>query len=557
VQPQTSILCTSLISGPVQRQCRKTARMMFAQVVVFCGLWLWAGGWGLPAWAQDSDLEERYSQTQAQREALQKRVEKIQRQIEETMGQRDDAREALRTTEQAISKRAQRLEQLGRELTQSEAQLQKLQQQQQEQQTLKEQMQKRLAEQLRAQYASGLSPWVALLSAQDPQEIQRKLRYLGYVTQAQAQEVEALNAVLAQIDSLRKQTRTEQERIEDLRAETKTEQAALEKDFAAHEKLVAELETQLADQRGQAEQYEADAQRLSGLIDQLEVELLAQREAERQAAQAAQAEKKDDAEIQALAQAEQEAEAAARRRAQAEAEAARQAAAVEAARRRLAEDLTPGEGLLESQNLSMQELEAKLEGAKKQLAAQEQAAQEAQQEAQRQARLEAEQQARLKAEQERQAARAAQTPEAQDEQGGAAAGAEAIQLTGLQRGAPRPAQGQVQGRFGMERPEGGLWRGVVIRAPEGSPVQAVAAGEVVYADWLSGFGNLLILDHGEGFLTVYGYNQSLLKQVGEKVRAGDSVALVGATGGQVEAGLYFEIRQQGQPVNPQQWISGL
>jgi septal ring factor EnvC (AmiA/AmiB activator) len=77
---------------------------------------------------------------------------------------------------------------------------------------------------------------------------------------------------------------------------------------------------------------------------------------------------------------------------------------------------------------------------------------------------------------------------------------------------------------------------------------------VVYANLLSGFGNIMIIDHGAHYLSVYGYNQSLLKRVGDIVAAGETVATVGATGGQVESGLYFEIRHHGSPVNPSLWL---
>src|SRR5690606_30664764 len=129
-------------------------------------------------------------------------------------------------------------------------------------------------------------------------------------------------------------------------------------------------------------------------------------------------------------------------------------------------------------------------------------------------------------------------------------------LTGLRKGLPYPVRGDVQGRFGMERPEGGTWRGIVLRASEGARVAAVAPGRVVYAGWLGGFGNLLIIDHGAKYLSVYAYNQGLLRQVGDHVKAGEAVATVGATGGQVEPGLYFEIRHEGKPVNPLLWLGG-
>jgi len=95
----------------------------------------------------------------------------------------------------------------------------------------------------------------------------------------------------------------------------------------------------------------------------------------------------------------------------------------------------------------------------------------------------------------------------------------------------------------------------VLRAAEGAPVHAVAPGVVVYANWLRGFGNLIIVDHGQQYLTVYAYNQSLLKQVGDHVTAGEALATVGATGGQVESGLYFEVRHGGAPVDPALWLA--
>mgnify|MGYP003332802339 CR=1 FL=1 len=92
-----------------------------------------------------------------------------------------------------------------------------------------------------------------------------------------------------------------------------------------------------------------------------------------------------------------------------------------------------------------------------------------------------------------------------------------------------------------------------LAAPGGTPVKAVAAGRVVYADWLRGFGNLLIVDHGEDYLSLYGYNEALLKQVGDSVGGGETLATVGNSGGSTQSGLYFEIRHQGKPIDPMTW----
>jgi septal ring factor EnvC (AmiA/AmiB activator) len=123
-----------------------------------------------------------------------------------------------------------------------------------------------------------------------------------------------------------------------------------------------------------------------------------------------------------------------------------------------------------------------------------------------------------------------------------------------------PVQGEVTARFGAaRRTEAGVnaptWKGIFIRAREGSEVHAVADGRVVFADWLRGFGNLLIVDHGEGFLSVYGNNESLLASAGERVAAGAVIAAVGNTGGQAESGLYFELRFQGRPFDPLRWAA--
>jgi septal ring factor EnvC (AmiA/AmiB activator) len=119
-----------------------------------------------------------------------------------------------------------------------------------------------------------------------------------------------------------------------------------------------------------------------------------------------------------------------------------------------------------------------------------------------------------------------------------------------------PVIGELTNRFGSRRKDSGLsWKGLFISAVEGREVKAIAGGKIVYADWLRGFGNLLILDHGDGYMSLYGNNQSLLKQAGEDAAAGDTIASVGASGGNPESGLYFELRYQGKPFDPLPWVN--
>ena len=118
---------------------------------------------------------------------------------------------------------------------------------------------------------------------------------------------------------------------------------------------------------------------------------------------------------------------------------------------------------------------------------------------------------------------------------------------------PWPVGGRMAHSYGSARGSNMRWQGVLIRANSGQPVKAIHHGRVVFADWFRGLGLLVIVDHGDQYLSLYAHNQSLLKEVGEWVSAGEPVATVGTSGGQAEAGLYFEIRYRGKPENPTRW----
>ncbi len=118
-----------------------------------------------------------------------------------------------------------------------------------------------------------------------------------------------------------------------------------------------------------------------------------------------------------------------------------------------------------------------------------------------------------------------------------------------------PVNGPLLKSFGQARADGSLrWNGVLLGAPAGSEVRAVYHGRVVFSDWLAGMGLLTIVEHDGGYMSLYGHNQDLLKEVGEWVAPGEAIAHVGDSGGQANAGLYFEIRKDGQPVDPRNWV---
>ncbi len=121
---------------------------------------------------------------------------------------------------------------------------------------------------------------------------------------------------------------------------------------------------------------------------------------------------------------------------------------------------------------------------------------------------------------------------------------------------PWPVGGAFLAQYGQSRHQGDLkWKGVLISAPYGTPVRAISHGRIAFSDWLQGYGFIIIVDHGEGYMSLYGHNESLLKQTGDWVAAGETLATTGDSGGQPKPGLYFEIRERGKPINPTGWCT--
>jgi len=127
-----------------------------------------------------------------------------------------------------------------------------------------------------------------------------------------------------------------------------------------------------------------------------------------------------------------------------------------------------------------------------------------------------------------------------------------IDFADLKGKLPWPVKGRLIQKFGSPR-SGSVWDGVLIDAKEGADIHAVTWGKVVYAEWLRGYGLLIIIDHGQGYMTLYAFNQSLYKHIGETVNPGDIIASAGQSGGRSQSGLYFGIRKKGAPIDPLEW----
>ena len=415
--------------------------------------------------ATTAEIAAKQAQAERERVELRVRIATLQKELDEREAKRKEASDALQASEAAISVITRRLGELATQLRQAQADLDELQIQFKRQFGILVMRRDELSNQLRKQYSSGLSPWTALLSGDDPQQIGRDLTYLDYISRARSAAFTAVKQEIDRLAELEAKTELRRQDVVRLVQDTTEQKNLLDVQKKERATVLARIEGQLQAQRAEAATLGRDDKRLSDLVDDLAGQLQAAREA---------------------------AESARKAEVERQAEQARQE---ELARRK---------------------------------------AQEASRAKERQ-----DEQAR--------AAAAARPPETQ-----AAAGAVGV---GLKPGLRWPVKGQVMARFGTDRPEGGVWRGVLLRATEGASVQVVASGTVIYANWLRGFGNLIIIDHGEQYLSVYAYNQSLLKQVGDTVRTGETIALAGSTGGQVDSALYFEIRHRGSAVDPIQLLA--
>ena len=433
---------------------------------------------GAPLAAPDAeDLTNRRSVVERQRADLRARIQTLQKELDAREAVRKEVADALKSSEVAISQTTRRLKELASQLKKARSELDELKKQIQRQQGLLVQRREELSDQLRRQYAGGLSPWAALLSGDDPQALSRHLAYLDYVSRARAKAVAELKIEIERLAQLEARLDIRQKEVARWVEETTQQRSLLETQKKERATVLARIEGQIQAQRSEAVRLGQDDQRLGGLIDSLGGQIQAAQQAERAAQMAEQAERAEEAK--------------------------------RAEQRRLAEEQKRNTLALQAQEERQIELA-------------------------RRAALEQERKESARA------AEAASTPKSGE---------------GLKKGLRWPLRGTLMARFGTNRPEGGIWRGVLIKASDGTPVAAVGGGTVVYSNWLRGFGNLLIVDHGEQYLSVYAYNQSLLKQVGDSVRAGDTLALAGSTGGQVDSALYFEIRHRGAAVNPLTFLS--
>ena len=471
-------------------------------IAALCALLVAAAASGAPA--RPTERSKQKAAAEAERAGIQQKLTALKRDITRTESAKEDAADTLAESEEAISDANRALRDLGVEQGETNAKLVALDANEHNLNRTITSQKQQLAKLLRQHYVAGNEDRVKLLlSGDNPNRINRDLQMLSYVSQAQARLLASLRANLVAVEANKEEAQNAKDELEEIAQEQRDQKATLEKEKAHRAALLGTLSTKLVAQRKEAGNLARDEQRMSGLVDQLSKLI-------REQAIAAAAERKRLAAVAA-------ARAKAANEARLLAEARQRAERAERERERIAQaNRKPAKG-------------ARPEPAEPRIVEQ--------RPVERPAPVEKPDPA---------AARAADIALAPAAADGA--------FASLKGRMSAPISGRVAARFGAKRGDGPTWKGMFIKASEGADVRAVAGGRVVFANWMRGFGNLIIVDHGSEYLSIYGNNQTLLKHAGDTVKAGDQIASAGNTGGNEESGLYFELRHLGKAFDPASWI---
>lgn len=530
--------------------------------------------------AKPTERSKQKAAAEAERAELQQKLNNLKRDIGKTESAREDAADTLAESEEAISKANRTLRELADEQAQTNARLASLAAERARLQATVDQQKQQLAKLLREHYVAGNEDRIKLLlSGDNPNRINRDLQMMAYVSQAQARLLESLRANLKAVESNQAEAENARNELEEIAQEERHQKTVLEQEKAKRAAVLAGLSQRLVAQRKEAGKLAQDEQRMGALVDRLNKLIEEQ-------ARAAAAEKRR---LELLAAAKAKAEAEARAKAKAEAEAkARQLAqlrakAQQAEKERLAKqqgkpvppapavpapsapvkpapDDTriagttppgPATGPVTATGpgaeLARDTAKPAREPAKEPL---KDVAKEGIKDGTKDSAVAMREPIAVReVPNDAPPARPARAADV------ALAPAAAEGAFAAMKGQLRPpVAGKVAARFGSKRGDGPSWKGMFIRTAEGAQIHAIAAGRVVFAQWLRGFGNLIIVDHGGQYMSIYGNNQSLLRREGDAVKGGDVIAAAGNTGGNEESGLYFELRHRGKEFDPASWV---
>jgi septal ring factor EnvC (AmiA/AmiB activator) len=480
--------------------------------------------------ARPTERSKQKAAAEAQRAGLQQKLTALKRDIGRTESAKDNAADTLAESEQAISNANRTLRELAAEQGQTGVRLRELNARRERLAATVDMQKKQLARLLREQYLAGNEDRIKLLlSGDNPNRINRDLQMMAYVSQAQAQLLGALRANLQAVEANQAEAQNARDELEEIAQEEREQKVLLEQEKGRRAALLTSLSKRLAEQRKEAGNVARDEQRMAGLVDRLGKLI-------REQAEAAAAEKRR---LEQLAAARARAEAEAKVKARAEADAKALARAREQGER---ERLTQESAKSKAPLVAQTGPNGADPGPKVAPVAPAARSPEPRVKAELQPKADAQPKLEPPPEPSR-AADIALGPAAPE-------GA----FKGLRGQLRAPVTGKLAARFGSKRGDGPLWKGVFIQAAEGADVRAVAAGRIVFAEWLRGFGNLIIVDHGGQYMSIYGNNSALLKRAGDAVKASEPIASAGNSGGNEESGLYFELRHQGRAFDPAGWV---
>ena len=366
-------------------------------------------------------------------EKLRARIQSMRQEVEKTSESRNEAADALRDSETAISNHKRKLFELGQQRQHTEKELQQLDDESHQIRRRLNDQQGRLESLLYQQYTSGRPNYLQLvLGNRDPNQLSRDVQYYNYIAHSRADWLASLHDDLDRLSQVAAETEQKNQHIAALQTEAEQQHRNLEKEKLNRARVLSNISSELSKKRRDLGQLQRDEARLTKLVERL-AKMLAE-PGKPKPAKPAEKDRKNNA--------------------------------------------TP---------------DNRYDGQ---------------------------------------------------------------EFAGLQGHLALPVAGKLTNQFGAARADSSLpWKGLFMSAPAGQPVKAIAAGQVVFADWLRGFGNLIIVDHGHGYMSLYGNNEALLKQVGDKLHGGDTIASVGNSGGNETSGLYFEVRYEGKPVDPMRWVS--
>ena len=509
---------SSLFRGTAIAPSAETPLPAWRAAALLCAALLLSSG--LAQGAKPTERSKQKAAAEAQRAGLQQKLTALKRDISRTESAKDDAADTLAESEEAISNANRALRDLAQEQSETGVKLGALGQEHQQLTATVDKQKAQLSKLLREQYVAGNEDRIKLLlSGDNPNRINRDLQFMAYVSQAQARLLDALRANLLAVEKNQAEVQNAKDELEEIAQEERDQKALLVQEKARRAALLTSLSQRLVAQRKEAGNVERDEQRMGNLVDKL-AKLI-----EEQAAAAAAEKKRQQllAEQRAAAKAAADAKIAAEKRERLLAARAK-AAQAQAERERIAKEQQNKSGKIKPQTPPPPPV--KLEP--------------------------------IDDDEPPQVAKVAPKPEPvappEPERPSLGPAAPAGAFASLKGQLRAPVAGKIAARFGSKRGDGPSWKGVFIRTGEGSEIHAIAGGRVVFSDWLRGFGNLIIVDHGGQYMSIYGNNQSLLKRVGDAVKGGEAIASAGNSGGNEESGLYFELRHQGRAFDPATWV---